>query len=190
MYKWERDMHVHIQCIGDVTLNLIPSILLRSGEKSQLRRLPEPHSSQRRELPQYKQIRAHVRKDDGRMQAYGWSLPARPTPSNVPSSVALSDDKCGPTTANPLGHQSRSFDSEGQQLSQSSPTTGTGKQLPVPVPIYCRPFMEASPSMKVSFCIQHTCHVILYSLFSRKYFYFPSSLATLLKNYVDVFISK
>ena len=26
---------------------------------------------------QYKQVRAHVKKDDGRMQAYGWSLPAK-----------------------------------------------------------------------------------------------------------------
>ncbi|XP_067663469.1 C-Jun-amino-terminal kinase-interacting protein 4-like isoform X5 [Haliotis asinina] len=29
---------------------------------------------------QYKQVRAHVKKDDGRMQAYGWSLPAKFTP--------------------------------------------------------------------------------------------------------------
>ncbi|KAL8561606.1 hypothetical protein ACOMHN_024841 [Nucella lapillus] len=29
---------------------------------------------------QYKQVRAHVKKDDGRLQAYGWSLPAKFTP--------------------------------------------------------------------------------------------------------------
>ncbi len=30
---------------------------------------------------QYKKVKAHVRKDDGRVQAYGWSLPAKqPSP--------------------------------------------------------------------------------------------------------------
>ena len=32
---------------------------------------------------QYKQVLAHVRKDDGRMQAYGWSLPAKFCPASV-----------------------------------------------------------------------------------------------------------
>ena len=31
--------------------------------------------SERRE--QYRQVRAHVEKDDGRLRAYGWSLPAK-----------------------------------------------------------------------------------------------------------------
>ncbi|XP_066147716.1 JNK-interacting protein 3 isoform X2 [Euwallacea fornicatus] len=30
---------------------------------------------------QYRQVRAHVRKDDGRLHAYGWSLPGKVTPS-------------------------------------------------------------------------------------------------------------
>ncbi|WAQ98435.1 JIP4-like protein [Mya arenaria] len=43
---------------------------------------------------QYKQVRAHVKKDDGRMQAYGWSLPAKfqpqlPTASAVKSTVPV-----------------------------------------------------------------------------------------------------
>lgn len=43
---------------------------------------------------QYKQVRAHVKKDDGRMQAYGWSLPAKfqpqvPTASQTKSSVPV-----------------------------------------------------------------------------------------------------
>ncbi|KAK0094146.1 hypothetical protein PV326_011729 [Microctonus aethiopoides] len=29
---------------------------------------------------QYRQVRAHVRKEDGRLQAYGWSLPGKPSP--------------------------------------------------------------------------------------------------------------
>lgn len=28
---------------------------------------------------QYRQVRAHVRKEDGRLQAYGWSLPGKPS---------------------------------------------------------------------------------------------------------------
>lgn len=54
----------------------------RSSEKLQQRR-----ANERRE--QYRQVRAHVRKDDGRMQAYGWSLPAKS--SNQPISRPSSD---------------------------------------------------------------------------------------------------
>ncbi|ELU13632.1 hypothetical protein CAPTEDRAFT_158214, partial [Capitella teleta] len=61
---------------------------------------------------QYKQVRAHVKKDDGRMQAYGWSLPAK---FSMP-----------------------------QQKEASSKT-----QVPVPVPVYCRPLMEDDPAMKL-----------------------------------------
>ena len=32
---------------------------------------------ERERREQYKQVQVHVRKDDGRMQAYGWSLPAK-----------------------------------------------------------------------------------------------------------------
>lgn len=39
---------------------------------------------------QYKQVRAHVKKDDGRMQAYGWSLPAK---FNPPMSKETSANK-------------------------------------------------------------------------------------------------
>ncbi|XP_053399038.1 C-Jun-amino-terminal kinase-interacting protein 4-like isoform X18 [Mercenaria mercenaria] len=38
---------------------------------------------------QYKQVRAHVKKDDGRMQAYGWSLPAKFQPQ-IPSAQSRS----------------------------------------------------------------------------------------------------
>lgn len=44
----------------------------RSSEKLVARR-----ASERRE--QYRQVRAHVRKEDGRLQAYGWSLPGKPS---------------------------------------------------------------------------------------------------------------
>ncbi|XP_043496032.1 JNK-interacting protein 3 isoform X2 [Polistes fuscatus] len=46
-------------------------LVSRSSEKLVARR-----ANERRE--QYRQVRAHVRKEDGRLQAYGWSLPGKP----------------------------------------------------------------------------------------------------------------
>lgn len=60
---------------------------------------------------QYKQVRAHVKKDDGRLQAYGWSLPAKFQPSVR--------------------------------------ETPAKREVPVPVPVYCRPILEKEPGMKV-----------------------------------------
>uniref|UniRef100_T1IY26 C-Jun-amino-terminal kinase-interacting protein 4 n=1 Tax=Strigamia maritima TaxID=126957 RepID=T1IY26_STRMM len=76
-----------------------------ASEKLQAQRARE-----RRE--QYKQVRAHVKKDDGRMQAYGWSLPAK-TSSLVskPSNLDVTSTK-------------------------------SNSHVPVPVPVYCRPLME------------------------------------------------
>lgn len=58
---------VKIQFMSHYDLCLI---IFRLTEKARREREKE-----RRE--QYKQVRAHVKKDDGRMQAYGWSLPAK-----------------------------------------------------------------------------------------------------------------
>lgn len=60
---------------------------------------------------QYKQVRAHVKKDDGRLQAYGWSLPAKFQPSIR--------------------------------------ETPAKREVPVPVPVYCRPILEKEPGMKI-----------------------------------------
>ena len=68
---------------------------------------------------QYKQVRAHVKKDDGRLQAYGWSLPPK-SPSDSHKSEGSESSK-GPAASN----------------------------VPVPVPVYCRPLMEKEPGMKV-----------------------------------------
>lgn len=43
-------------------------------------RLVARRAVERRE--QYRQVRAHVRKEDGRLQAYGWSLPGKVTSSS------------------------------------------------------------------------------------------------------------
>lgn len=94
---------------------ILLSVDTRSSEKLAARRATE-----RRE--QYRQVRAHVRKDDGRLQAYGWSLPAKvPVPAG---SIAQ-----GSNTSRQL-------------------TTSTS-QVPVPVPVYCRPLAEKEPGMKV-----------------------------------------
>ena len=58
-----------------------------------------------------------MKKEDGRLQAYGWSLPAKPTGAGKP------DSDVGKAAA---------------------------AQVPVPVPVYCRPLMEKEPGMKVS----------------------------------------
>ncbi|KAL8585682.1 hypothetical protein ACOMHN_053180 [Nucella lapillus] len=54
-------------------------------------KVKKEREKERRE--QYKQVRAHVKKDDGRMQAYGWSLPAKftslPREASTRSHVAV-----------------------------------------------------------------------------------------------------
>ena len=39
------------------------------------------------------QVRAHVKKDDGRMQAYGWSLPARQPAADSAAAATSSGGK-------------------------------------------------------------------------------------------------
>ncbi|KAF6201697.1 hypothetical protein GE061_004092, partial [Apolygus lucorum] len=91
----------------------------RGNEKIATRR-----ANERRD--QLRAIQAHVRKDDGRLHAYGWSLPAKGT-----GGAAQGSNGGGPTT--PL---------------KTPPTSGT-PQVPVPVPVYCRPLMEKEDGMKI-----------------------------------------
>ncbi|XP_050091012.1 JNK-interacting protein 3 isoform X1 [Anopheles aquasalis] len=89
---------------------------------------PELSQSERamqRRRDQYRQVRAHVQKEDGRLQAYGWSLP-----SLKPSNAANGG----------MGGGSGGGSGGGRS---------TGSGVPVPVPVYCRPLAEASPHMKV-----------------------------------------
>jgi len=72
-------------------------------------KMRKEREKERRE--QYKQVRAHVKKDDGRMQAYGWSLPSKLQTGTVKESSRV--------------------------------------QVPVPVPVYCRPLFEKDTEMKV-----------------------------------------
>ena len=68
-------------------------------------------------------VKAHVRRQDGRLQAYGWSLPSRqPGPGSAPTTGT-------PTTP--------------AKGSAASATVG------VPVPVYCRPLEDQEPGMKI-----------------------------------------
>lgn len=87
-------------------------------EKLALRRQTE-----RRE--QYRQVRAHVEKDDGRLRAYGWSLPAKvPNQGPVAGAGALGQGVSGAGLPRPSSAE------------------------PVPVPVYCRPLTETEPGVK------------------------------------------
>ncbi|XP_050073505.1 JNK-interacting protein 3 isoform X2 [Anopheles maculipalpis] len=105
--------------------------LLRSGHASNilvLSKEPELTQSERamqRRRDQYRQVRAHVQKEDGRLQAYGWSLP-----SLKPSNATGANGGIGGGGIGGVGRP-------------------TGSGVPVPVPVYCRPLAEASPHMKV-----------------------------------------
>ncbi|XP_046452922.1 JNK-interacting protein 3-like isoform X3 [Daphnia pulex] len=74
-------------------------------------------------------VRAHVRRQDGRLQAYGWSLPSRqPVPPAIGSAPMASGT---PPATPPKG------------VSIASTTVG------VPVPVYCRPLEDQEPGMKI-----------------------------------------
>lgn len=81
-------------------------------------KLQQQRAKERKE--QYKQVRAHVRKEDGRLQAYGWSLPSK------------------------IGSVSKNSEADGG--GQIKPNASS---VPVPVPVFCRPLLEKELGMKV-----------------------------------------
>merc|ERR1711892_299450 len=89
---------------------------LFDGESISSDKLNARRAYERKE--QYKHVRAHVKKDDGRLQAYGWSLPAKSPPGGA------------------------------NKLDADQPKIST-PNVPVPVPVYCRPLMEKEPGMKI-----------------------------------------
>jgi len=109
-----------------------PGNVNRSKEASQRR------ANERKE--QYKQVRAHVKKEDGRVQAYGWSLPAVTSPTPAVKS-ATSETAAAPT--------STSTSSGGNPDDESRAMAVNSGNMPVPVPVYCRPLMEKEPGMKI-----------------------------------------
>lgn len=86
----------------------------------------EGPASVQRKSEHYKQVRAHVQKEDGRLHAYGWSLPG--------------------TKAGSGGGAA-----SGALVGLGQIATKHNRGVKVPVPVYCQPLAEANPHMKV-FC--------------------------------------
>ncbi|XP_068583963.1 C-Jun-amino-terminal kinase-interacting protein 3 isoform X19 [Cebidichthys violaceus] len=81
---------------------------------------------QRRE--QYRQVREHMRRDDGIMQACGWSVPSRfKQNGGQPDSAQDS----------PLKRPQTTVEKEDNRMKN------------VPVPVYCRPLVEKDPNRKL-----------------------------------------
>lgn len=95
-----------------------------ANDTSRPRRKDNVLSSER---PDASGVKAHVRRQDGRLQAYGWSLPSR---QSVPAGSAPTAMGTPPVTS-PKGS------------SVSATTVG------VPVPVYCRPLEDQEPGMKI-----------------------------------------
>ena len=76
-------------------------------------------------------VKAHVRRQDGRLQAYGWSLPSRQPVPPVLGSAQTAIASGTPPATPPKG------------VNIASTTVG------VPVPVYCRPLEDQEPGMKI-----------------------------------------
>ncbi|XP_057716845.1 C-Jun-amino-terminal kinase-interacting protein 3 isoform X10 [Corythoichthys intestinalis] len=81
---------------------------------------------QRRE--QYRQVREHMRRDDGIMQACGWSVPPR---------FKQNGGQTDSTQDSQLKRQQTNSEKEDNRMKN------------VPVPVYCRPLVEKDPNRKL-----------------------------------------
>ncbi|XP_035037241.1 C-Jun-amino-terminal kinase-interacting protein 3 isoform X15 [Hippoglossus stenolepis] len=81
---------------------------------------------QRRE--QYRQVREHMRRDDGIMQACGWSVPSRFKQTGGQTDTAQES---------PLKRQQTTNEKDDNRMKN------------VPVPVYCRPLVEKDPNRKL-----------------------------------------
>ncbi|KAM7372205.1 hypothetical protein PAMP_009390 [Pampus punctatissimus] len=81
---------------------------------------------QRRE--QYRQVREHMRRDDGIMQACGWSVPSR---------------------FKQTGGQTDSAQDSPLKRTQTTNEKEDNRMKNVPVPVYCRPLVEKDPNRKL-----------------------------------------
>ncbi|KAJ1067705.1 hypothetical protein K5549_010823 [Capra hircus] len=105
-------------------------------------------SSARREQKreQYRQVREHVRNDDGRLQACGWSLPAK-------YKQVLGRGVGGPPNGSrtPVSQPGLAPTARAALFLQLSPNGGQEdtRMKNVPVPVYCRPLVEKDPTMKL-----------------------------------------
>ncbi|XP_034045451.1 C-Jun-amino-terminal kinase-interacting protein 3 isoform X4 [Thalassophryne amazonica] len=81
---------------------------------------------QRRE--QYRQVREHMRREDGIIQACGWSVPSR---------FKQTGGQTDSTQDGPLKRQQAANEKEDNRVKN------------VPVPVYCRPLVEKDPNRKL-----------------------------------------
>nr|XP_046271200.1 C-Jun-amino-terminal kinase-interacting protein 3 isoform X10 [Scatophagus argus] len=81
---------------------------------------------QRRE--QYRQVREHMRRDDGIMQACGWSVPSR---------FKQTGGQMDSAQDSPLKRQQTTNEKEDNRMKN------------VPIPVYCRPLVEKDPNRKL-----------------------------------------
>ncbi|XP_069005889.1 C-Jun-amino-terminal kinase-interacting protein 3 isoform X16 [Embiotoca jacksoni] len=101
---------------------------------------------QRRE--QYRQVREHMRRDDGIMQACGWSVPSRFKQTGGQTDSAQDS---------PLKRQQKGGTSlsqtekgaSGQKHNQTTNEKEDNRMKNVPVPVYCRPLVEKDPNRKL-----------------------------------------
>ncbi|KAG7266675.1 hypothetical protein CRUP_038063 [Coryphaenoides rupestris] len=154
------------------TLEFFPEELASNGVASLLSDSAlSVRREQRRE--QYRQVREHMRRDDGIMQACGWSVPSRlkqPTNEkednrmkNVPVPVycrpLVEKDPNRKETLAAEGVRHRPLTSEGDAGDGKSTQSSPEKRKPtnekednrmknVPVPVYCRPLVEKDPNRK------------------------------------------
>ncbi|XP_063759665.1 C-Jun-amino-terminal kinase-interacting protein 3 isoform X4 [Eleginops maclovinus] len=110
------------------TLEFFPEELASNGVASLLSDSAlSARREQRRE--QYRQVREHMRRDDGIMQACGWSVPSRfKQPGALPETAQDS----------PLKRQQ-----------QPTAEKEDNRMKNVPVPVYCRPLVEKDPNRKL-----------------------------------------
>uniref|UniRef100_A0AAV2KHJ4 RH2 domain-containing protein n=1 Tax=Knipowitschia caucasica TaxID=637954 RepID=A0AAV2KHJ4_KNICA len=109
------------------TLEFFPEELASNGVASLLSDSAlMTRREQRRE--QYRQVREHMRRDDGIMQACGWSVPSRFKQSAV---------------------QADSAPDSAQKKPQATNEKEDNRIKNVPVPVYCRPLVEKDPNRKL-----------------------------------------
>ncbi|XP_058265818.1 C-Jun-amino-terminal kinase-interacting protein 3 isoform X12 [Hemibagrus wyckioides] len=119
----------HTMCqisTSDRTLEFFPEELPSNGVASLLSDSAlSVRREQRRE--QYRQVREHMRRDDGLMQACGWSVPPR---------------------FKQTGSQADSAQDTAGKRPQAN-EKDDNRMKNVPVPVYCRPLVEKDPNRKL-----------------------------------------
>ncbi|XP_041854585.1 C-Jun-amino-terminal kinase-interacting protein 3 isoform X13 [Melanotaenia boesemani] len=109
------------------TLEFFPEELASNGVASLLSDSAlMARREQRRE--QYRQVREHMRRDDGIMQACGWSVPSR---------FKQTGGQMDSAKDSPLKRQQTTNEKDDNRMKN------------VPVPVYCRPLVEKDPNRKL-----------------------------------------